>query len=212
MPTATDSRLLRCAHWIYALMLRAYPTTFRREYSREMMLAFEDRARDVAERAGGWAVLPFMLHITCDWLLTMVREGVNLPIRDPTGVVEVRCIEPLPHSFSHVKVSYSKTTKKVTISGSLMMAGKPRAATRVHIDAGPKATFDSLKPWAVATTGANGSFTIVKPLPKTLYAFVYVNAYFAIPCSTGPSSAPKGCAREDTSPAFGPALVLKPKN
>jgi len=129
---------------------------------------------------------------------------------DPTGVIEVRCIEPLPHAFSHVKVSYSKKTRKVTISGSLMMAGKPRAATRVHIIAGPKATFDSLKPWAVTTTGANGSFSIVKPLATTLYAFVYVNPYFAIPCSTGPSSAPKGCAREDTSPVYGPALVLKP--
>jgi hypothetical protein len=81
------ARIVRLACRIYAVMVRAYPSSFRREYSREMMLVFEDRARDVAERAGGWAVLPFMLHITCDWLLTMVREGVNLPIHDPTGVV-----------------------------------------------------------------------------------------------------------------------------
>jgi hypothetical protein len=130
---------------------------------------------------------------------------------DTTGTIEVRCVEPLPHSFTKVKVTYSKMTKKVTISGSLLAGGKPRAGVRVHVDAGPKPAFESFKPWGLATTGANGSFTIVKPLPKTLYAFVYVNPYFAIPCQTGPSTAPKGCAREDTSPAFGPALVLKPK-
>ena len=54
---------------------------------------------------------------------------------DPTGTIEARCVELLPHSFTHVKVTYAKKTKKVTITGSLMAAGKPRAGIRVHVDA-----------------------------------------------------------------------------
>lgn len=130
---------------------------------------------------------------------------------DAASVVETRCIEPLPHVFSRVKSTYSAKTHKVTITGTLTAAGSPRAGVRVHVDAGTKPSFDSLKPWATATTAKNGTFTIVKPLSRTLYAFVYVNPYFTTTCTTGASTAPKGCVREDTSPVFGPALLLKQK-
>jgi hypothetical protein len=55
-------------------MLRGYPLLFRRAYGREMTLAFRDRSRDVVEQGGGWALLPFMIHIFWDWLRTIVRE------------------------------------------------------------------------------------------------------------------------------------------
>ena len=74
MPTATDSRLLRCAHWIYALMLRAYPTTFRREYSREMMLAFTTQARDAIQNRGTVGLVRFAVHIVWDWITTVLDE------------------------------------------------------------------------------------------------------------------------------------------
>jgi hypothetical protein len=128
---------------------------------------------------------------------------------DTASVVEARCIEPLPQTFTRVKSTYSPKTRKVTLSGTLTAAGQPRRGVRVHVDAGTSASFGSFKPWAIATTGANGSFSIVKPLPRTLYAFVYVNAYFTTSCTTGASTAAKGCVREDTSPALGPAIVLK---
>jgi hypothetical protein len=74
MPPASESRLLRCATRIYRLMLRGYPLTFRREYSREMALAFADRARDVVRSQGDWALVSFMLRVAWDWLVTVIQE------------------------------------------------------------------------------------------------------------------------------------------
>ena len=65
------SRVLRLTCRLYALMLRAYPSAFRREYSREMMLVFEARSRDVVEHGGSWAMLPFMAQIARDWSWTI---------------------------------------------------------------------------------------------------------------------------------------------
>ncbi|MFL5953875.1 MAG: hypothetical protein ACJ76I_07190 [Gaiellaceae bacterium] len=141
--------------------------------------------------------------------ITPFTPGTATP--DATGVVEVRCVEPLPHAVSRLKSVYSTKTKKVTITGVVMAGGKPRAGVHFRIDAGTKPSIDALKPWAVATTDARGAFSIVKPLPKTLYAFAYVNPYYSLTCQSGPSTAPKGCVREDTSAEYGPVFVLKPK-
>jgi len=141
--------------------------------------------------------------------ITPYIAGTGTP--DATGVVEVRCIEPLPHTVTKLKSVYSKLTKKVTITGVLMAGGKPRPNVHVRIEAGTTLNPDALKQWAVATTNAAGAFSIVKLLPKTLYAFAYVNPYFNLTCQTGPSTAAKGCVREDTSGEFGPIFLLKPK-
>ena len=74
MPTATDFRLLRCARWIYALMLRVYPPTFRREYRREMLLVFTIQARDTIQSRSVVSFLRFALHIVWDWITTVVAE------------------------------------------------------------------------------------------------------------------------------------------
>jgi hypothetical protein len=76
-----DGRVLRAVCWLYAVMLRAYPSTFQREYSREMMLAFRNQAQDVLQNTGGWALLPFMLHIIGDWLHTTLLESANMTTR-----------------------------------------------------------------------------------------------------------------------------------
>jgi hypothetical protein len=141
--------------------------------------------------------------------ITPFTAGTGTP--DATGVVEVRCIEPLPHTITKLKSVYSKLTKKVTVTGVLMAAGKPRPNVHVRIAAGTTLNPNALKPWAVATTNAAGAFLIVKLLPKTLYAFAYVNPYFNLSCQTGPSTAAKGCVREDTSGEVGPLFLMKPK-
>jgi hypothetical protein len=139
--------------------------------------------------------------------ITPYTPGTATP--DPTGTVEVRCIEPLPHTVSKLKTVYSKKTKKVTVTGVLLAAGKPRAGVHFRVQAGTTPNVDSFKPWAVTTTDAKGGFTIVKPLTRTLYAFGYVNPYYFLTCQTGASTAPKGCVREDTSGEYGPFFVMK---
>jgi hypothetical protein len=79
-------RVLRLSCWLYAVMLRAYPYGYRCEYSREMMLLFENRARDVLEHGGSWAMVPFATHIVSDWLRTVIRERKDEGIRCPLGL------------------------------------------------------------------------------------------------------------------------------
>jgi hypothetical protein len=74
--------LLRLLGRIYRLMLRAYPSTFWREYGREMPLAFENQAREVVQDKGSWALLPFWLHIVWDWLRTIVSERNDMEPND----------------------------------------------------------------------------------------------------------------------------------
>jgi len=141
--------------------------------------------------------------------ITPYTPGTATP--DATGIVEARCIEPLPHTVTKFKAVYSKKTKKVTITGKLMAAGQPRAGVHFRMDASATPDPASFKPWAVVTTRRDGTFTIVKPLPKKLFVFGYVNTYFDTTCRTGPSTAPKGCVREDTSGEYGPFVLLTPK-
>jgi hypothetical protein len=74
MKPLSQGRLLQWTCRIYGLMLLAYPSTFRREYSREMTLAFRNKAQDLLQNKESWALLPFMLHIVWDWLQAIVRE------------------------------------------------------------------------------------------------------------------------------------------
>ena len=73
-----NARILRLACRLYAQMLRAYPAGFRREYSREMMLVFENRARAVVEHGGRLALVPFSFWIAGDWLKTALMERFDM--------------------------------------------------------------------------------------------------------------------------------------
>ena len=92
MLSSSQERLLRWLCRIYGLMLLAYPSTFRREYSREMTLLFWNRARDVVQNVGSWALLPFMLRISWDWLHTTLRESTNMA----TSLPALRWFAALP--------------------------------------------------------------------------------------------------------------------
>src|SRR5712692_1122558 len=74
MARASQDRLLRCFIRVYEVMLRAYPSAFRQDFGREMALAFGDLARDVVQNQGGWALIPFILHVTSDWFVTVIQE------------------------------------------------------------------------------------------------------------------------------------------
>jgi hypothetical protein len=74
----SEERLLDRLCRIYGVMLLAYPSGFRREYSREMVVVFRTSARDVVRTEGGWGLLPFMLRIILDWLHTTLQESTNM--------------------------------------------------------------------------------------------------------------------------------------
>lgn len=59
-------------------MLLAYPSTFRHEYCREMMLLFRTRAREVMQHEDRWQLLRFVWCVICDWLKTTIQEGGSM--------------------------------------------------------------------------------------------------------------------------------------
>ena len=83
MLSSSQERWLRWLCRVYGLMLLAYPSSFRREYRREMMVVFRTRARDVMRREGSGALLPFMRHISGDWLYTTLRERTTMTTSMP---------------------------------------------------------------------------------------------------------------------------------
>ena len=68
------SRLCR----VYSAMLITYPSAFRREYGREMMIVFRTQAREVMQNESGWRLLPFMLRLTSDWIKTTFQESTSM--------------------------------------------------------------------------------------------------------------------------------------
>jgi hypothetical protein len=78
MPSAAELRLLRSLSRLYDVMLRAYPSAFRREYRHEMALAFRDHAREIVEHQGSLALMPFMLNVIRDWAATVTQERLDM--------------------------------------------------------------------------------------------------------------------------------------
>jgi hypothetical protein len=79
-PTSHD----RVLHWLdrfYRLTLWVYPSAFRREYGREMTVAFRSRAREIVRVKGVGALAPFVAHITWDWIHSAVTEHNNMTTR-----------------------------------------------------------------------------------------------------------------------------------
>jgi hypothetical protein len=66
---------------LYGLTLWAYPPEFRRQYGREMTLAFRSRAQEIVRVKGVAALTPFILHITWDGIHSALREHNNMPTR-----------------------------------------------------------------------------------------------------------------------------------
>lgn len=66
---------------LYGLMLWTYPSEFRREYGREMTLAFRSRAQEIVRVKGAGALVPFVAHVTWDWIQSTLRENNNMAAR-----------------------------------------------------------------------------------------------------------------------------------
>jgi hypothetical protein len=96
MLSSSQERLLRWLSRIYGLMLLAYPSTFQREYSREMVVVFRTRARDVVQNEASWALLAFWLHIVWDWLRTIVRERNEMETDNSMFGIGVMTVAAIP--------------------------------------------------------------------------------------------------------------------
>ena len=77
---------------LYGLTLWTYPSEFRREFGREMELAFRSRAQEIVRVKGAGALAPFIAHITWDWIHSTLRENNNMAAR----MSLVRWIAALP--------------------------------------------------------------------------------------------------------------------
>jgi hypothetical protein len=83
MLSSSQDQWLRWLCRVYGLMLWAYPPDFRGDYRREMLVVFRTGARDVMQREGSAALLPFMRHVSWDWLYTTLRERTTMTTSMP---------------------------------------------------------------------------------------------------------------------------------
>jgi len=92
MLSSSQDRWLRWLCRVYGLMLWAYPPDFRGDYRREMLVVFRTGARDVMQREGSAALLPFMRQVSWDWLCTTLRERTTMT----TSMPALRWVAALP--------------------------------------------------------------------------------------------------------------------
>ncbi len=142
---------------------------------------------------------------TYTWRLFDTPFTAGTTTSDPTQTAEARSLVGLPKLFS-LKWALSKTKTKVTLSGKVNEAGRPRAGINVRFLGGPKNSFDSWKEIGVAKTKGDGSFSFTKPITSSLYIFAHVFSYISNSCSEPGSTAVKGCVFESTGPSFGPVI------
>jgi hypothetical protein len=79
MAGAAQSLVLRFMGRAYALMILAYPRAFRREFGREMYLAFRSEALELSRTAGLRILFPFFLRVLSDWFVTLWKEHCDMP-------------------------------------------------------------------------------------------------------------------------------------
>ncbi len=81
MTAVSQSLVLRFMGRTYALMILAYPRAFRRQFGREMYLAFRSEALELFRSAGLWSLFPFFLRVLSDWFVTVLKEHCDMPKR-----------------------------------------------------------------------------------------------------------------------------------
>ena len=79
MAGAAQSLVLRFMGRAYALMILAYPRAFRRDFGREMYLAFRSEALELTRTAGLRSLFPFFLRVLSDWFVTLWKEHCDMP-------------------------------------------------------------------------------------------------------------------------------------
>lgn len=65
------------SHRLYALLLAAYPSTFRQEYGSQMAQVFRDRCREVARQSSGVGLLRLWQETLLDLLRTATTEHLE---------------------------------------------------------------------------------------------------------------------------------------
>ena len=60
--------------WLYALLLRAYPATFRRDYGSRMTRVFRDSCRDAVQQRGFASLIALCIHTFFDLFINAYLE------------------------------------------------------------------------------------------------------------------------------------------
>lgn len=126
-----------------------------------------------------------------DSIVTPFSQDGSSP--DPSGAYELRAYEDLPANLT-ANPTYHPATKTLAVSGTLKLAGRPRAGVTVQIMAGSTTDPNAMTQVGLTQTGKDGAYSFRKKLasaPKYMFSQTMSNGY---PVCTGSSSAPSGCA------------------
>jgi hypothetical protein len=126
------SALALCAaHWLYAAMLRLYPSDFRTEFAQDMRLDFQEALADASSR-GGYAVLGICLRELGDFPATWLRlsgsglipevEPFQEICKDVPGTWKAALAAGLPHLLFSLSIYLPTAT---TYALGLPATGRP---------------------------------------------------------------------------------------
>jgi hypothetical protein len=88
-PRTRHPRLVDAACTLYGLVIRMYPTGFRRDFGHELAITFRNRAEDVLD-AGMVASFAFAVHIAFDWLRTWATWPTEPTVPDSASLLGLR--------------------------------------------------------------------------------------------------------------------------
>ncbi len=119
---------------------------------------------------------------------------------DPNSVYELRALVPLPNSL-RIKAAHVTSSKKLVLTGKATAGTGPEANATVGVD---QVSGSRVATFAIATTRADGTFTIRKTVGETKAARTLHLTAGAIvppaPCAD-PPLAPAGCLEQTVSPS-----------
>ena len=89
-PPPRHPHLVDAACTIYGLVIRTYPTQFRRDFGHELAITFRNRVEDVLDRGPFLHGLAFALHVGCDWLRTWSAWTTEREAHDLASLLGLR--------------------------------------------------------------------------------------------------------------------------
>jgi hypothetical protein len=110
-----------------------------------------------------------------------------------SGAYEIRSYIRLPATLTVNQAVYNSATKKFTVSGVLMLRGKPEAGAEIEISGGSTAHTRQMNTLGSARTQATGKFVFTT---RTSQGPTYMSAWYQDPNArhcVKPVAAPAGC-------------------
>ena len=141
-PTGISRGVLAFCVWLYALLLRAYPATFRQEYGSRMAHVFLDNCRDVLQQKSIVALIPFWLRTLSDLFLSACLEHWSVVKERTRSMTSITTMNKAPLSmWIALAATILAFAVSLVASLNLYLIEDSSSLTRLAYDASPLLRF-----------------------------------------------------------------------